>query len=671
MKQRIKWIDIAKAICIFAVIIGHRGLENTGFLYSFHLTVFFILAGFTSKVRELNGTVLKNWFRQLMKPYFLTCFAVLCMELVNLIGFDRDFTVKAVTDLIGTDLKRFFFASGGMTIFGSIDMGRFIGAIWFLPAMFFGRVIFQLIINKLTDKRLQTVAAIGIALTAVAVSKVVWLPFSILPGMFAVPFMLVGYYAKETELFTKMKWQHYLLCAGLFVVGCLTEYAQAFYMVNVYAKDYFLTSVFALAGSFTVIGISKLLEKIPTGAFRFFGENSLIVLCVHLFEMNTFYNLYRRVFAAFNIAESKILWLVMELIVVIVLSFLMVKLKRRLEIRTITSIETKRDISVDIMRGFLIILMIICHVPTTWLFHRIVYSFHMIAFVIVSGYFFRSGERLGVQIKKCLKTLVYYGEFAVLYLFLNGRELAPMLRSLICGVSYTDKLFSSVSSVGPVYFILLLFTVRFIYIFIDRFFKGYAKDIAVLAVSLAGIYLGKSGYYLFWSLDCAMFCVLFFHIATYIRKYELLKKLQEMPYMYFVFSLCWFLFVYNGSMDLATRRYENIGILIVGSLSAFILVYQLCAYIMRHWPHFVTRLIAAVGESTAYILILHTLFSGRISAFVRDTLALNEENIFYLAVSVFIQISAGTIIYFTVQRIKGIIKKKPGNKKQTSIIAGT
>ena len=662
-KKRIYWIDITKAICIFAVIIGHQGFDSAGFVYSFHLTVFFILAGYTSKVKELNGNLLKQWFNQLMKPYFLTCFAVLSMELINLIVISKQASIASVTSLIATDLKRFFFASGGIMQFGSIDMGRFIGAIWFLPAMFFARIIFQLIINKVADKRIQIIIAVGVAAIAVMLSNVAWLPFSLLPGMFAVPFILSGYYAKEYGLFEKMKPLHYIGCGAIFIVGCLTPYAQRLYMVNVYAMDYFLTPVFALAGSVAIIGISMLLEKIPTKAFRFFGENSLIVLCIHLVEMNTGKAYYQKVIALLNLPNTKLVSLLLELIVVILLSVVIVWIKRRLEKKAVVAVaEGKRDLTIDIMRAFLIVLMLVCHVATSQIFHRIVYSFHMIAFVFVSGYFYKFGLPIKVQLKKCLKSLGYYGIFAVFYLFVSSKTLPEILKTLVGGISYTNKLFTSFSSVGPIYFILMLFAVRLLYLLVDYFFKGYKRDVAVLIIALVGILLGKTGYWLFWSFDCAMFCLVFFHMATYFRKYNLLNKLCEMPYLYFIFSLCWFMFVHQGSMDLATRRYENIGILIIGSISAFILVYQLCSYIMRHWPSFITKAIASIGSSTVYILIFHTLFSAKVSAFASNVLGLSQTHIFHLGASTFIQVAVGTAVFCVVQYIGNKIK---ATKKST------
>lgn len=659
MNKRLGWIDIAKGICIFAVIVGHKGFENAGFVFSFHLTAFFILAGYTSKIQPLTSELMKKWFRQLMKPFFLTCVAVLGMELVNLVIIGRQASIIAVTDLIATDLKRFFFAAGSTSNFGSIDMGRFIGAIWFLPAMFFARIILQLILNHIKDRKFQILSSIVVAAMAVAISNIIWLPFSFLSGMLAVPFMLFGFLLKEYQMLEKLKPWHYLILAVFFVIGTLTGYSQRFYFVTCTMEDAFLTPAFGLASSLVVIGISRFLDRFPMGVLKYFGRNSLIVLCVHLFEMNTLYKFYAYGRKLLHLEETPLVKLVMSLIVIIVFTVVLVWFKKILAAKSFSLGTTKdRDITVDIMRGFLIILMIVGHTQTDYDFHKYIYSFHMIAFVIVSGYFYKSGQSLKTQLLKCFKSLKYYGIFCIIYLFVNNRELLYSIKILLGGISYTKDYFTSFQSVGPIYFILLLFVVRLLYVLIDHFFKGYKKDIAILIVSVAGILLGQKGIWLFWSFDCAMFCLIFFHIAQYFRKYDLLSKINNMPYLYFVLASLWALFNFKGSMDLATRRYDNIGILIIGSVSAFMLIYMLCSYFHRHWPSFVTKFIAAVGESTAYILIIHTLFGGKITAFVTDTLALNQENIYNLIAKTFIQVVLGTAIYFAVKYTKKLLKNK-------------
>lgn len=664
MKKRIDWIDIAKGLCIFAVIVGHKGFQNTGFLYSFHLTVFFILAGYTSKIQPLTSELLKKWFRQLMKPYFLTCAAVLGMELVNQVIIARQASTLAVTDLIATCLKRFFFAAGSTSVFGSIDMGRFIGAIWFLPAMFFARIVLQVILDYLKDNKYRILAAVAIAAFAVAVSSVIWFPFSILSGLFAVPFMLVGYLSKEKQIIEKLKWWHYVLMAVLFAAGTLAGYSQRFYFVTCTMEDAFLTPLLGLVSSFVIIGISQFLARFPMGVVKYFGRNSLIVLCVHLFEMNTFYKFYAYGRKLLGLEETPFVKLIMSLIVIVILTIITVWLKSFLESRKKVEYKpVERDMTIDMIRGFLITLMIVAHTSIDYDLHKYIYSFHMIAFVIVSGYFFKSGQPLKTQFIKCVKSLKYYGIFAIVYICIYHSDIIKSIKTLIGGISYTKDYFTSFMSVGPVYFILLLFVVRLLYLLIDHFFDGYKKDIAVLVVSVLGIILGKSGIWLFWSFDCAMFCVLFFHIAQYFRKYDLLRKINNMPYLYFLLVSFWALFNYKGSMDLATRRYEDVGILVIGSVSAFLLVYMLFSYFCRHWPRFVIKLIAMAGESTAYILIIHSVIGSKITAFVTNTLSLNQANVYNLIANTILQVAIGTAIYFGVKYAKKLIKKLIRRKK--------
>ena len=48
-KERIIWIDYAKAIAMFFVIFGHVDSGNylTNWIYSFHMPLFFLLSGIT------------------------------------------------------------------------------------------------------------------------------------------------------------------------------------------------------------------------------------------------------------------------------------------------------------------------------------------------------------------------------------------------------------------------------------------------------------------------------------------------------------------------------------------------------------------------------------------------------------------------------------------------
>lgn len=146
MNKRIQWIDVAKGICMISVIAGHMGMrEVNNVVFSFHLTVFFILSGYTLKQEELSYEYLNKKFKTLMTPYFFTCLFVTLIDIFNSIIVYKKTAIKDITGILSKDITRSFWASGTNTKFGSVDIGSRIGAIWFFPALFFAIIIVQLI----------------------------------------------------------------------------------------------------------------------------------------------------------------------------------------------------------------------------------------------------------------------------------------------------------------------------------------------------------------------------------------------------------------------------------------------------------------------------------------------------------------------------------------------
>ena len=82
------WIDCARGIAILLVIVGHTisGVLS-GAIYSFHMPLFFIFSGITSKFSSTNKAFVaktERSFKHLMGPFFLiyviqtiiTCYAI-------------------------------------------------------------------------------------------------------------------------------------------------------------------------------------------------------------------------------------------------------------------------------------------------------------------------------------------------------------------------------------------------------------------------------------------------------------------------------------------------------------------------------------------------------------------------------------------------------------------
>lgn len=637
MKERLGWIDIAKGICLIAVILGHMGIEQLGFVYSFHLTTFFILSGYTLKKVDLSAEYISQKFSRLMTPYFITCFAVICMDVINSIVLQKAVSTQAITEVLYKGVVKTFFASGGTFNFGAIEIGKGIGAIWFLPAMFFALIFIQLIL-RLQSKAAQLSAALMLFVLAVVLSKGVWLPFSVLSAMFSVPFILIGKWIKEYELLEKFKIRHYLIFFLAFIIGCYFGVSQVFYMVGCNAKDLLFTPVCAICSSLCIIGLSKLIKHLPP--IEYIGKNSLIFLCVHLFGMNTISPYFRILRDTLKIPHTFLPRFIMDMLFILVVGFIIIKLPSLTKHSELKA--GSRDLSIDILRAFLIILMIMGHVPINEGFRRFVYSFHMMAFVMVSGYFYKSGIPILENLKKTFKALSHYAIFAVLYLFVSSADFPTRIKVLILGVSYTKDILTDVNTVGPVYFILLLFAIRLIYVFVDLIRNEWIKNFAVLAILTIGILLGNHGYWLPWTFDGACVSLIFYHIAHYIRKYDLLRKSSKLSAIYFPLSCVWAYLIYSGGMEIAVRKYGNIGVMVAGGIAAFFISYLLCHYLANNLPHWISVSLAWIGQSTAYILILHTLFGVKIQHFAVNTLNLISTNIFHLGVTVIIQVALGT-----------------------------
>lgn len=146
-EKRLDWVDVAKGIAMLSIVIGHVnggiiGDTDLSFVYGYELSVFFVLAGYLLKIEPLTARYLEKKFKRLMVPYFFTCFFMMSFQIIR---FDR--TIMEVTSRIRYWISISFFASGGVSNIGNISFEGFVGAIWFLPAMFFSLIIAQIVFN--------------------------------------------------------------------------------------------------------------------------------------------------------------------------------------------------------------------------------------------------------------------------------------------------------------------------------------------------------------------------------------------------------------------------------------------------------------------------------------------------------------------------------------------
>lgn len=432
-----------------------------------------------------------------------------------------------------------------------------------------------------------------------------------------------------------------------------------YFVINNY-PDLIISFCVSMAGSFLIIKLASYTEK--SKYLNYVGKNSMFFLCVHLFALETMGRYFQDVILRLGISDEISGWamFVCHVLFATAVTVIIVFFKKRIESCLADrkkDVDSTRDISVDIMKGILIVSMLVGYGNIDPVLRKIIYSCHMAAFVFLSGYFFKSTVNLKKTAGKLIRTfLLPYAGFCVVDLLLQIKEITSVtlvhdIKMYLLGMSFSKNIFEEVPSIGPVYFILLLFVVRLIYLLLDWMIKKESFKIAVvIALSLLGVWLGNEGYWLPWSLDCVLYVLVFYAIGVYFKKYQILKTISNHYIFYFILSSIWAFMIYKASMELAIRQYMPYGLVILGAVSGTVLIYMLSSYIKNNMFAVLGNLFKLLGKNTLYILIVHTLFNGYINQYFARYF--DSEYIYHMIFRLVIQLLLGVIVGKIISFIK-------------------
>jgi len=288
LSNRVKYIDTAKGIAIWCIVIGHFGIWNiTRTVYPFHVPIFFLITGyFTSKKLPLKD-FLKNKARTLLIPYAWTSIAMILLALVRNLILNEGNTKWVAWYWLRA---AFYGAGGGYTEPFEIPS---IGAIWFLWASFWGSVFLRIILEQKEKVRGVLVVLLFCA-GCVTAEKFFWFPFSIQAGCCATLYMYIGYLARQVREVHHECSQEIKMVVAILAFVVYLEFFVNFEGFWLYQSQFGrgVIDVFgSICASYVVILVSKWLEVHSsrlTAVLSFFGRYSLIVLCVHIIELNIF-----------------------------------------------------------------------------------------------------------------------------------------------------------------------------------------------------------------------------------------------------------------------------------------------------------------------------------------------------------------------------------------------
>lgn len=287
MHNRYVHIDIARGLGILLVVLGHNWIvfnpkgELFNIIYSFHMPLFFVLAGLFFKQGTSLGTLTRARLDALIKPYLITLilFALALQATGNLQAGDY--------------LHRVLYGSGeGLrNLYGEHGKTAYWLPLWFLPHLFVLTLTAWLAVALARAARLTQVQQ-GVGLTVLFIaglfaidhSPAIGLPLSVDLLPITLVFFLVGYAARDLFLAFRPS---LLLSAAALVIFCLSHLLWN-ETIDLNGRLYGsgLVATLQLAtGIYLVLALSCLLGRVPLIAklVAYLGEASLIILIFHSF----------------------------------------------------------------------------------------------------------------------------------------------------------------------------------------------------------------------------------------------------------------------------------------------------------------------------------------------------------------------------------------------------
>lgn len=204
MQQRVEWVDTLKFIGILSVILGHINFPLNGFIYTWHMPLFFMVSGFFIKFKtHFKDFVVKN-FKRLMIPYFIFSIVGLFIEMLKRYLLHRealDYTHEIKGIFIDMDFA------------GLCNTYAFV--LWFLPALFFSRVFLYLTKNKIPSLLLQSLVVVFLFMASFYID----LPFGIDNAFNSLIFVYVGNIIFEKGLPNILVLLSFVVLVAIYLLG--------------------------------------------------------------------------------------------------------------------------------------------------------------------------------------------------------------------------------------------------------------------------------------------------------------------------------------------------------------------------------------------------------------------------------------------------------------------
>ena len=255
-KERLNWIDWMKTIGIYLIVVGHFMPIGNEIIYIFSVPLFFLISGFLNNRKDSAIVFFKKLYVQLIIPMLI--FVVLGR------------TFDAIIDFAAGkfSLNQYVYGIGSSIIgFQGINGKSALGACWFIYSLCLCKIISQFI-----SDRWQLLIAIACIIMSYCFNYYnLNISHAVLNVMVAFPIFFIGIRLKQYKSILnslKIVSPYCLVSLLVSIVALIFAYIfndTPWMYKNGFGKDYMVFLLGAIAGTYIIYWISKLLIYVKLG----------------------------------------------------------------------------------------------------------------------------------------------------------------------------------------------------------------------------------------------------------------------------------------------------------------------------------------------------------------------------------------------------------------------
>lgn len=300
-KERLGWVDGAKAVAIVAIVLCHIWAWFQGYgtpeyitwvhswvqlFYAFHVAMFFLLSGFTTRSGWFGAKGTWKAFKGCYLPYLVSGILIIIVGSILTPQYSLADWLAAL--VYGAGLYP------GPVIGGAPFGVLTIGAIWFLPALFIGKVVSSAL-SAIRSTAARLIIAAILFVIGDQTSSILFLPFGIQAGLNAAWWITCGMIVRDLGMFDKG--ESCSRFAPLFTTPALLYAFLIFFLViptPAYASCYYpngfglIDMVGTVALSLTImLAMQKICsyENIVNKGVELLGRSTLPFFCGHAISL--------------------------------------------------------------------------------------------------------------------------------------------------------------------------------------------------------------------------------------------------------------------------------------------------------------------------------------------------------------------------------------------------